>query len=172
MALVGLALAAGCGMALPAGAAEELGREYPVLTADAGQQQNHQAQQRQTASVSRLFDDLEMTPEQRSSCQAIVKQSWEYNRELRRQARETWHELMAALRRPGVTLDEAVSKQRQLARLQESLAEKRLETWFAVRKILTAQQLDRLSSLHLDSTLWFEDDNGEPRNAKRRNDVP
>lgn len=134
------------------------------------QLQNH-AQVQNPAAASRLFEELELSNEQRASCQAVVRRGYETNSELRRQARETWHELMATLRKPTTTLEEAMAKQRELAKLQNLLAEKRLETWFAVRKLLTPEQLDRLSSLKVDSTLWLED-YGEPRSVKRRNDVP
>lgn len=161
--LVGAALAASIGFfALPAAAAQ--------IPPSQRQVQN-QAPLLNQAAASRLFEELELSAEQRASCQALVRQSYEINRELRRQARQTWHDLMAALRKPTATLEEALSKQRELSRLQNLLAEKRLETWFAVRKLLTPEQLDRLSSLKIDSTFWLED-HGEPRSLKRRNDVP
>ncbi len=158
-------------------AAEMLVRAEPVAPQQTRQlQQQGQAAsgrtlQQQGQSASRLFEELELSAEQRTTCQAVVRNGYEINRELRRQARETWHDLMAALRKPTTTLDEALSKQRELARLQNLLAEKRLETWFAVRKLLTPEQLSRLSSLKSESTLWLED-YGEQRSVKRRNDVP
>jgi Spy/CpxP family protein refolding chaperone len=127
----------------------------------------------QSRSVSHLFDELALTADQRAHCLTIVREGGELNRDLRGEARATWRTLMAALRRPDVSLQEAMATQRKLARLQATLAEKRLETWFAVRELLTTEQLDRLSSLKFDSTLWLEEDHGEPRSAKpRRNDVP
>jgi len=146
----------------------------PALAADSrgGQDQVSQQQAQKGRSVSKLFDALELSPEQRSSCLAVVRQGWEVNRSLRQDAQETWHELMATLRRPEVSLDQALTMQRKLSRLQQALAEKRLETWFAMRKLLTPEQLDRLSSLRLDTTLWLEEESGEPRDTKqRRNDL-
>ncbi len=157
---VGLALATGSVLSGPALAAESRGQVEQVSS--------QQAQQ--SRSVSKLFDELDLSPEQRSHCLAVVKQGWEVNRTLRHDAMETWHDLMATLRKPDVTLDQALSMQRKLSRLQQTLAEKRLETWFAMRKLLTPDQLDRLSSLRLD---WLEEVNGEPRSTKpRRNDIP
>lgn len=167
-ALIGAAFAAAFSFySFPAAAAD--------LLVKAEQANNQQAQkqllQQQNQAAGRLFEELELSNEQRVSCQAVVRNGYEINRELRRQAREVWHDLMAALRKPTTTLEDAMIKQRELAKLQNLLAEKRLETWFAVRKLLTPEQLDRLSSLKTDSTLWLED-YGEPRSVKRRNDVP
>jgi Spy/CpxP family protein refolding chaperone len=142
----------------------------PVLVAD---KQQGMQRVKQGRSVSLLFDELELTADQRASCSAQMKRGWDLSQSLRSEARETWHQLMAALRNPDASLDETLALQRKLSRLQQTLAEKRLETWFAMRRLLTTEQLNRLSDLRPDSTLWIEDDNGEPRNAKqRRNDVP
>ena len=142
----------------------------PVLIAD---KQQGMQRAKQGRSVSMLFEELGLTAQQRASCTALMKRGWDVSQSLRSEARETWHQLMAALRNPDASLDETLELQRKLSRLQQTLAEKRLETWFAMRKLLTTEQLNRLSDLRPDSTLWIEDENGELRNAKqRRNDAP
>lgn len=132
-----------------------------------------QSKFQQNLTVSRLFEELGLSSQQRATCLGLVKNGWERGMDLRNQARGAWHDLMGVLRRKDVSLDEALALQRQLAKYQALLAEKRLETWFSVRRVLTDEQLEKLSSLRIDSTLILEDGDGEPRSTKsRRNDLP
>ncbi|MBU6429978.1 MAG: hypothetical protein KGR26_13270, partial [Cyanobacteria bacterium REEB65] len=112
-------------------------------------------------AANRVFDELQLTPAQRQQCMAIVRSGYVDSVAMRGKARDSWHDLMQLLRNPQASLQQAMVQQRELTQLQESLAEKRLVTWFAVRQLLTPAQLARLSSLSLDQPLGFEDENGQ-----------
>lgn len=112
-------------------------------------------------AADRVFAQLRLTSPQRERCVAIVRKGYMSAHQLRDEARRSWHVLMQTLRDPEASLEQALAEQRQVGLYQESLAEKRLATWFQLRKILTRAQLTRLSSLSIDPSAELGDANGE-----------
>lgn len=116
-------------------------------------------------AAKRVFDQLQLTQGQRKQCMEIVRKGYLANRDLRGRAKTSWHALMVLLRSPAATYQQALDRQREVGRLQEILAERRLATWFSVRKLLTPVQLSRLSSITLDPA-GFGEANGEQGNSR------
>ncbi len=112
-------------------------------------------------AADRVFAQLRLTPPQRERCVAIVRDGYVSAHRLRDEARRSWHVLMQTLRNPGASLEQALAEQRQVGQYQESLAEKRLATWFQLRRILTPEQLARLSTLSIDPSAELGETNGE-----------
>lgn len=97
--------------------------------------------------MDRLFDKLNLTPEQKDKIKELRKQGHEKTKAQREQLMAKQRELHQMVRSAKATREQAIAKQREVNTLQNQLAESRMQTWFDMRAVLTPDQLKQLEEL-------------------------
>jgi Spy/CpxP family protein refolding chaperone len=98
-------------------------------------------------AMDKMFDRLNLTPEQREKIKSLRQQSQERTKTQRQQLMTKRKELHQLVRSSSSTREQAIAKQRELNVLQDQLAEARLNTWFDMRAVLTPEQLKQFDEL-------------------------
>lgn len=97
--------------------------------------------------MDKMFERLNLTPEQHEKIKAIRTQGQERTKGPREQLIAKRTELYQLVRSATSTKDQALAKQREVNTLQNQLAEARLASWFEMRAVLTPEQLKQFEEL-------------------------
>ena len=98
-------------------------------------------------AMDKMFDRLNLTPEQREKIKTLRQQNQERNKAQRAQLMTKRKELHQLVRSSSSSREQAIAKQREINGLQDQLAEARLNAWFDMRALLTPEQLSQFDEL-------------------------
>lgn len=91
-----------------------------------------------------MLQKLGLSPEQSKRVDALLQRGREESQALRQQLHERRQTLMRYLKRPEATEAGARAQSAEIQSLQKRLSEMRLKTWFAIRSLLTPEQIRKL----------------------------
>lgn len=134
---------------IPALCAMTLGMAALAPQADAkpGDHRGHQMEMAADHKMDRLFDELNLTADQKQKIQAIRKRNMEAAKPIRESLRTKRQELHTLIKKSDTTRDQAIAKHREIHALGNQLAEARLNAWFEARAVLTPDQLKALETV-------------------------
>ncbi|MCE3234672.1 MAG: Heavy-metal resistance [Vampirovibrio sp.] len=95
----------------------------------------------------RMIKELGLNPEQAQKMKAIKEQGRGQGRALNQQLHAKRQALMQYLQSPGANEAQARSMNNDINNLQKQISELRLKSWFAMRKVMTPEQLQKLNRL-------------------------
>lgn len=96
--------------------------------------------------MEKIFDQLDLTPQQSEEIDAIIQQSHNENADLKQQLQQT-HEQMRSLFDSDASTAQLQQQHQQLQNLRQQLGDRRFNTMLQIREVLTPQQLTQLTQL-------------------------
>ncbi len=94
-----------------------------------------------------LVSQINLTPTQKKQVETLRLQTRTKVQPLVQEAMVKRQSLVEYMATPNAQENEALTRQRDIERLQQSIAEEQLKGMFQIREILTQEQLQKLSSL-------------------------
>lgn len=95
----------------------------------------------------RMIKELSLSPEQAQKIKAIKEQGREQGRALNQQLRAKRQAMMQYLQSPNANEAQARTLNSDIHTLQKQISELRLKSWFAMRKVMTPEQLQKMNRL-------------------------
>jgi Spy/CpxP family protein refolding chaperone len=96
--------------------------------------------------MERLFEQLDLTPEQSEQIDTIQQQSQADTESLRQELQQA-HQQMRSLMAGNTNVDELRQQHQELQTLHQQLGDQRFETMLKVREVLTPDQRSQMSDL-------------------------
>lgn len=93
-----------------------------------------------------LLRQLNLSEEQKTKVQEIIKQGQADSKALRDKNKGRYREMMDYMASPVATESKAMDLQRQIQQEQAQLSEMRIKSWFKIRQVLTKEQLEQINS--------------------------
>ena len=96
--------------------------------------------------MGKLFEQLDLTPEQSQNIEAIQNQS-KSDREALRSQMETQHQEMRSLLASDTSTEQLRQQHQQVEELHQQLGNNRFETMLRIREVLTTEQRAKIAEL-------------------------
>jgi Spy/CpxP family protein refolding chaperone len=96
--------------------------------------------------MERMFQHLEVTPEQRTKLKEIQRKHADFATGQRLTLKSREHELSLLLKSPSATRDQALAKNREIDAIKQKLSESRIQSWFDSRAVLNPEQLKKMEA--------------------------
>ena len=115
--------------------------------ADYRQQNIVFAQHRSSESRrQKMMDELGLSADQKTKINTVRQHRRNKVRPMMEQLKAKRRSLQAYLQSPNATPGEARARQQELSRLEAQLQDQRLQTWFEIRQVLSAEQLQQIQA--------------------------
>lgn len=100
-------------------------------------------------AIERVFQQLDLTPEQKGKLETIHASHQDAAKPLQEQMRTKMKDLFTLMKSTNASKEQALAKQHEIEDIQRQLGDMRLNAWFEARNILTPDQLKKLEALKM-----------------------
>lgn len=112
---------------------------------------------KQGGHMEKLFDELNLTEQQKAQLKSIRESSKASSQGVHDQMRSQHKAFADYLSSPGATESGARSKLNQMLDMQRQMGESRIQTWFKMREVLTPEQQTKFQQLMAEKRAKWAD---------------
>ncbi len=115
----------------------------------------------------KMFEQLGLTDAQKEQMKALREGNKEAGKALHQELRAKRKALMKYMSSPDATKEQALSLSREVDKIQGQLSEKRINSWFEMRSILTPEQREKFAQIAEQKKKQWQARKGQKRQGQK-----